>query len=332
MARTRQFDILNQPIVTLLLTFGVLLGCGTVRAHIAPFATEQTEGVLSPVGLWLDSMLGPYFGFAVVLGAILLASVILTRIINRYSLSLVHSFMPMVLFMICILGVVFPAKSPALMLALLMLTQATDLMFISFKRHTTFGQLMSASFWTALAALLVPEMVYLLLLLPVQWFIWQRSPREMIAAAIMTPLPMLLGSCIYWFAGKPFGWLMEEWSKVLPSVEVVNFAEMYTLSGGVINCVLWGAVVLLTLVSILVFMGGYGAMRTRARKGHIFFSLLYLMCCVMFLLGGTPTVVVPLVGFAAVPLIHTFFVRRKGVVSAIIYIILVSLTLATSLF
>lgn len=331
MARTRQFDILNQPIVTLLVTYGLLLGFGSIRALRAPYGTELTEGVLSPVGLWLDSLLGPYLGFVVVLGAILLASVIVTRIINRYSLSLIRSFMPMVLLMVCLFGVVFPVSSPALILALLMLTQATDLMFTSFKRHATFGKVMSASFWTALAALLVPEMVYLLVLLPVQWLIWQRSPREMIAGAIMIPLPMLLGSCCYWFAGEPFGWLWEEWGKALPKVEFVSFAEMYALSGGIVNCVLWGVIVLLTLVSILVFLGGYGAMRTRARKGHIFFSLMFLLGGLMFLLGGTATVAVPIMGFAAVPLIHTFFVRRKGIVSALIYIILVSLTLIGTL-
>jgi hypothetical protein len=36
-------------------------------------------------------------------------------------------------------------------------------------------------------------------------------------------------------------------------------------------------------------------------------------------------------GFAAVPLVHTFFVRRKGVVSVVIYLLLVGLSVLSAL-
>ena len=71
-------------------------------------------------------------------------------------------------------------------------------------------------------------------------------------------------------------------------------------------------------------------MRLRARKGHIYFSLLYLVGVAMLLLGIPVVVALPVMGFASVPLIHTFLVRRKGAVGVVVYVAIVLLTLATS--
>lgn len=327
----RQQDILKQSIPTLLVTFGALLVLQTTRALSRPFGTESVEGVLSPVGVWFDSLLNPYVGIAVGLIATALASVIFARIINRYSLSVIRSFMPMVLYVVCAFGVVYPAGSPSVMMAMLMLTRSVELMLLSFKRHECFGEVMCASFWAAMAALIIPEMTYLLLLLPAQLLIWQRSPREIFASALMVPLPMLLASCLYWFGGTPFGWLQREWYNTFPTLDFVNFGEIFTLSGGVLNCVLWGLLTILTLLSILVFVGNYSSMRTRARKGHIIFSLLFLFGLLMLLIGCHTAVVLPVMGLASVPLIHTFFVRRKDVVSVVIYLIIIGLTTLSSL-
>lgn len=331
MTHLRHSDILKQPITTLLATFGALLTLLTIRALGRPYATESVEGVLSPVGVWMDSLAGPFLSAVMVLMALLGGSVIMIRIINRYSLSVVRSFMPLVLYVICIVGVVYPIGSPALMIALLMLTHATDKTFLSFKRHECFGEVMSASFWTAMAALLVPDLSVLLLLLPLQWAVWQRSAREMIASVIMIPLPLLLASSLYWFGGAPFFGLVGEWSESFSGFRLANFAELYASSGGVLNCALWGVTMVITLLSIFVFIVSYGSLRTRARKGHIIFSLQFLLGVLMLLLGSRPVIALPVIGLAAVPLIHTLFVKRKGVLNVTTYIILVTLTIISAL-
>lgn len=331
MAHRREHDIIKQPILTLLVTVGALFLLLTSRAIRSPYATEQAVGITSPVGVWIDSLLGPFGGVVVVVGAIVAASLIITRVINRYSLSVIRSFMPIVLFAVCVLGVVYPISSPSIMLALLMLTEASELMFLSFKRQERFSQVMRGAFWTALAALIVPQISYLLILLPVQWVIWQRSTREMFAGALMVPLPMLLGSCLFWFGGHPFGWLLDEWYNGFPPIEVTNFAELYASSGGILNSALWGVVMLVTLWSILVFLGSYHSMRTRARKGHIIFTLFFLLEVLMFLFGCHTMVIVPLMGLSAVPLIHTLFVKRKDILSMVIYFVLIGLTALSAL-
>lgn len=329
--RRQQTDILKQPIPTLLFTFVALLVVQTLRAVRAPLGAESVGGVLSPVGEWIDSSLGHVGGMVVVLLSVVVASVIITRIISRYSLSVIKSLLPMVLFVVGVCGVVFPIGSPAIALALLMIVHATDLMIMSFKRSERFSEVMRASFWTGLAALVVPDMVYLLLLLPLQWLIWQRSVREMVAGVIMALHPLLLASFCYWVGGEEPLWLVGEWWQTITPLHAPDFAGLYHSVGGLGSTLLFGSLLLLTLLSMVVFVTSFTSMRLRARKGHIYFTTLYFVGLAMLLLGSEPQVALPVMGYASVPLIHTFFVRRKGVVSAIIYMVLVALTLVCAL-
>lgn len=328
--KSRQIDILKQPIPTLLATFALLLTWQTLRAVRLPYPAENLSGALSPVGAWIDSTLGGIAGTIVVLIAVLIASLIITRIISRYSLSVIRSLVPMVLFSICVCGVVLPIGSPALVLSVLMIVHSSELMIMSFKRTERFSEVMRAAFWTGLAALITPDLVYVALLLPIQWLIWQRSPREMVAGVIMLFLPLLPTSYLWWQGGKEFGWLTREWCSSLSPITPIDFAEFYGSIGGLMTTILFGILTLLTLASIVVFVGSFGSMRIRARKGHLYFTLLYIVGAAMLLLGLPATVAVATMGFASVPLIHTFFVRREGAMSAIIYILVLLATLFTA--
>lgn len=322
----QQTDILKQPLPTILFTLVALLVAQTLRATTVAYAAESPAGVLSPLGEWIDALLGEW-GIVAVLLSVLVASVIITRIIARYSLSVVRSFVPMVLFVVGVCGVLFPVGSAALMLALLMMVHATDLMLMSFKRTERFSEVMRASFWSGLATLIVPDMVYLLALLPLQWLIWQRSPREMVAGVIMALLPLLPASFCWWVGGKEPLWLLGEWQAAITTPHTPNLALLYQQCGGLGSALLLGTLLVLTIASVVVFLAGYTSMRLRARKGHIYFATLFLVGLFMLLCGSQPIVALPIMGYASVPLIHTFFVRRKGALSATIYIIVVCLSL-----
>ncbi len=327
----QQTDILKQPIPTLLFTFAALLVAQTLRAIRAPYTAESVEGLLSPLGEWIDASAGYGGGVAIVLLSVVVASVIITRIISRYSLSVIKSFVPMVLFVVGVCGVVYPTNSPAIALSLLMVVHATDLMIMSFKRTERFSEIMRASFWTGLATLILPDLVYLLLLLPLQWLIWQRSPREMVAGVIMALLPLLPASFCWWMAGEEPLWLLREWSSSITPIHTPNIALLFESVGGWGATLLLGVLVLLTLSSMVVFVEGFSSMRLRARKGHIYFMVLYLVGLFMLFYGSEPLVAIPIMGYASVPLIHTFFVRRKGVASTIIYVAVVVLSLTTAI-
>ena len=327
----REIDILKQPIPTLLATFALLLTVQTLRARLAPTPAESIEGILSPLGVWIDTTLGNIGSLVAVILSAIISSVIITRIISCYSLSVVRSIVPMVLFVVSVCGVTFPIGSAAIMAVMLMVVHATDLMIMSFKRSERFSEVMRASFWTGLAALIVPDLVYVLALLPLQWLIWQRSPREMVAGAIMALLPLLPASFAWWVGGKEPLWFAEAWSQSITPLRAPSLGVLYDSVGALLPTILFGVLLLLTLVSILVTLGGFNSMRLRARKGHIYFITLYLVGLFMLLLGSEPAVALPLMGYASVPFIHTFFVRRKGALGVIIYIMVVVIALAAAI-
>lgn len=331
MKSNQQTDILSQPIPIILLTFGLVLAGEVVRTLMVPFVAESVEGVLSPVGVWIDGLCGGVVDTILGVLMVIMGSVTLTRIIGRYSLSVIRSLVPMVLFVVCLCGVLFPIGSTALLMALLMVIHATELMIMSFKRTERFSEVMRAGFWTGLATLLVPDMVYILALLPVQWLIWQRSPREMVAGVIMVFLPLLPASFCYWVGGKSPLWLAGEWCRSLSPLHIVDLNTLSHHAGGIAPTILFGVLLLLTLASIVVFLEGFTSMRIRARKGHIYFTILYLVGLAMLTLGIPAVVAILTMGFASVPLIHTFLVRRKGLWSAITYILIVVLTIVATI-
>lgn len=323
----QQTDILKQPLPTLLVCYATLMVVLTLRA-------QRIEGgsralfPLSPLGEWVDGVLAGGWGVATVVVEVLLGSIIITRITGRYSLSVIRSFVPMVLYVVAVCGVILPVWSPSLTLALLMLVVAAEQNIQSFRRSEQFGYVMTASFWTGLAVLLVPDLVYTALLLPLQWIIWQRSPREMVAGVVMFLLPLLPTSFCWWVGGKEPLWLVGEWAHSLSPLEGAPWGDMPSLVGGVLSLILWGFVVVLALAGALIYAVSYGDMRIRARKGHAYFAALFALSLLMCVAGVSVGISVPLMGFASVPLIYTFFTRRKGVLSTVVYVVLLLLSLS----
>ena len=330
--KQQKTDILRQPIPTLFLSYGVLLALLTLRALRAPLGVEVSEGVsLSPVGEWINGSLGGVMGTVVSVGSIFFGSVIVTRIIGRYALSVIRSMVPLVLFVVSLCGIVFPVENPALLAALLMVVHATELMINSFRRSEQFGYVMRAAFWTALAALLVPHFVVVVVLLPIQWMLWQRSPREMFAGVLLLTVPLLMASFCWWVAGESPLWVVSEWWRSLCEVGGDGISLFVSLLDAPLRLALFVLHTLLTLGGIATYIGSYGSMRLRARKGHLYFILLYLVGIAMLLCGLSPVAALAISGFASVPMIYTFYVRHTGLVSALIYLALIALPVVDAL-
>lgn len=328
---TRQVDILKQSIPTLLLTLALLIVAQDLRVAEVVYPAELLSGVLSPLGVWMDAGLEGWGGMALSHLALLVGAIVVTRIVSRYSLSVIRSFVPMVLYFIVAYGVLFPTHSPALMFSSLMMIISTEQMIMSFRRAESYGEVMKGAFWIGLAAAIVPDFVYVALLLPLHWILWQRSLREVVAAVIMLLLPIVPTSFGWWVAGEEVGWFAEQWWAGVTLPALVDFEALYYGLGGLLPTILLGTIVLLSLVSIVVAFGDLRSMRTRARKGHIYFVVLYLMGVAMLLMDVPAAVATSTMGFASVPLLHTLFVRRKGGVMAVIYVVVLALSLACSI-
>lgn len=316
----RRLDIVKQPIPIILGTFGLLIALLTIRAVGAPLSCEDVEGMLSPVGVWFDGLFSPLWAvvFSVVMAVA--SAVVFTRIISRYSISVIRSFIPLVLYGVFVCGVVFGVGSPSLQLSLFLLAHSAELMVGSFRRCEMFDEVMCASFYAGLAALLVPDLLYVSLLIAYQWMLYRRSVRESVAGAIMWLLPIVPAEFVGWLAGGKVGDVAAGWIESLSHLQLGSVDSLLTACGGTFGVVLLGMLLLLGAVGVVKFVASYGTMRIRARKIHLYFALLFLLGVVMLLLGVSPVVSVPIVGMGAVPLVHTYFVRRPGVVSAAIYV------------
>lgn len=325
----RKIDIIRQPIPTLLATFGVLLTLLTIRSVGTPYAGEAVVGHLSPLGEWIDGWLSGGWAIATTIVATFLSAIIITRIISRYSISVIRSFMPMVLYIIGVGGVLFTPSSPSLHLCWLLMLRSAELLIASFKRCEMFDSVMCSAVYAATAVLIIPDLAWTLPLLVVQWLTYRRSGREIAAALVAMCGPVAICTFAWWTADHNVWAFAEGWAEGLTTPSFINFGKIYTECGGVVPTILLGLYVVLSLMSIGTFATKWQGMRIRARKIHACFTLLWLLGTLMLLLGIPAAVAIPTMSIGAIPLIHTFLVKHSGLFSALYYIALVALTLLT---
>ena len=335
MARTttkmtsRKIDIIRQPIPTLLATFGVLVTLLTIRSVRSPHPAEVATDFLSPLGVWLNGLLGSGGGIAATILATIVSGVIITRIISRYSISVIRSFMPMVLYIIGVGVVAFSPQNPSLHLCWLLLLRSAELMIAGFKRYEMFDSVMCSAVYMAIAALLVPDLVWVVPLLVIEWFVFRRSPREMVAAVVAMCGPVAICTFAWWTADHNVWCFAEGWAAALTKPTLIDFGSLIRECGGVMTTIALGLYTLLSLLSIATIITNNQGMRLRARKIHICFTILWFIGLAMLLVGVPFAVALPTMAIGAIPLIHTFFVKHSGVFSALYYVALVAVAIAT---
>lgn len=327
--KSGKIDIIRQPIPTLLATFGLLVTLLTIRSVGSPHPAEMATGYLSPLGVWLNGLLGSGGGIAATICATLVSGVLITRIISRYSISVIRSFMPLVLYIIGVGVVAFTPHNPALHLCWLLLLRSAELMIAGFKRCEMFDSVMCAAVYMALAVLLVPDLVWVLPLLVIEWFVYRRSPREMVAAVVAMCGPVAICSFAWWTVAHDPWCFAKEWAAALTHPSLFNFGSLYRECGGAMPTIGLGLYTLLSLLSLVTISANYQGMRLRARKIHICFTLLWLTGVVMTFVGVPLTVALPTMAIGAIPLIHTFLVKNSGLFSALYYVALVVVTILT---
>ena len=91
----RKLDIIKQPIPIILGTYLLLIALLTYRAIVSPLPCEDVTSLLSPVGGWFDGLFSPLWGRVLSVVMLLASSVVFTRIISRYSISVIRSFLPL---------------------------------------------------------------------------------------------------------------------------------------------------------------------------------------------------------------------------------------------
>ncbi len=329
----RKIDVVKQPITALFATFGVLLVVFTIRALTATRGAEVLPASsLSPLAALIDSLgrTAPALAVTVSLLLTLTGAVMVTSLISRYSVSVVRSFIPMVIFIIGAAGMVFPLRNPSIPLVIVMVIRSMQLFILGFKRTERFDEVMRAGFYMGLAALLWPHMTIYALCFPVLCVLYKRSLRERVAGYMMMLLPFLLISFGWWISGADFGFVIRSYFDSFASWRLTDFAAAYSGIGGLSKAVLFGYMTLLALVSIAVFLSKSGEMRLRARKIHHNALIMYAAACAVFVSGAPEALSVPFMTVASIPLTHTFFVKRQGMTTCMIYVIMVLIALVSA--
>lgn len=300
-----------------LLAFGALCCAGL----LGPMEVAVGGG-LSPLGLWLDGLCG---GWSLVfsLAFATLSAVVTTRLIMRYSLSVIRSLLSLVLYGIWILGVGF-CVSVSLHLASLLIIGSIERLIMSFKREERFGEVMSSAVYASLAIMLVPDAVWILVLLPIQWLSFRRSAREVVSALLAALAVVAVVSFAWWVPSGEALTFLKLWSQALTPISFETFSVAYVVDTmGVVASLLLALLVLLTLVSATLYFAHYGTMRLRARKVHAHFFLLFMVGLMLFFCSSPIAIV--LMALGSVTLLHTFFVYCPGLHTVLLYILLLLL-------
>ena len=171
----------------------------------------------------------------------------------------------------------------------------------------------------------------LVLIVPVTLVLYRRTLREAVVAAAGLLLPFFICSVVWWGLGDSFGLMGHE---LLAGTTLGEDTALPALFGekGVWSKVYIGLFAALTLCSAIIILRTLPSLRTRAKKIHIHFLWLLLLCLISLLLPGST---IASLGVLAVPCcvtVSAFFIRYRGWLPLAIYTVLTALMLYINLF
>lgn len=318
-----KIDILKQPAATILLAEAALLAVGVGATigerEVVAAATPTAEAVESLVG-----GSGSLFGAIVAALLVFINSLLAARIVTRYSVSVVRSFVPMVLFTIAATATSVQTGSIIPQLTATLLLTGSSRLIRSFKRSLIFAPLFEGYFLIGIIPLLYPNALPVVALSLLMMAIYERTPREWVAGMAGALLPTLLCAWLWWlFAGVDFGTTLADTFGAIGG-ERFRLAELFTLDRlpeGVMLAFMT-LIVLLAVVSLVVMGAG---MRTRPKKINWHFTLIVVSSLLMLLLDSPSPYFYALFASGFAVIAHLFFARWPHIATLIAYLLLLIL-------
>lgn len=318
-----KIDILKQPAATILLTEAALILFGVILLY----GERETMVAVTPTAEFVESWVG---GSGSLVGAIIstvliiINSLLATRIVTRYSASVVRSFVPMVLYTIaacattCQTGSIIPQLTATLLLG------GSNRLIRSFKRKLIFAPLLEGYFLIGIIPLLYPAALPVVLLTLLLMPLYERTPREWLSGVTGLLLPTLLCSWLWWlFGGVEFGATLNSIFAPLGKSDF-SIADLFTverLTEGILLAFML-AMILCSLISLVV---RGSSMRTRPKKINWHFVLIILGSLLMLYLEepGPTFYAIFAGGFAVIA--HLFLARWHQIATLICYLLLIIL-------
>ena len=325
-------DVIRQPLGVVAATFVIMMACVVIRVTTAPYPAETDLAADMPLGRAIDSRF-PTGAAACTVGlvAAILNATLLAGMIVRYSVSAVRTYLPMAVYAMTAYGICFPAGSVSATLVPLLLILGSTQMIAAFKRSYQFEHVFKSAFCIGLLPMLYAPALPLVLIVPVTLVLYRRTLREAVVAAAGLLLPFFICSVVWWGLGDSFGLMGHE---LLAGTTLGEDTALPAFFGekGVWSKVYIGLFAALTLCSAIIILRTLSSLRTRAKKIHIHFLWLLLLCLISLLLPGNT---IASLGVLAVPCcvtVSAFFIRYRGWLPLAIYTVLTALMLYINLF
>lgn len=319
-------DVIRQPLGVIIVTFVVLMIIVIIRAAIMPYPAEMETTADMPLGQLIDGLFHTAVTSSVTVFCIaFINATLLTSIIVKYSVSVVNTYLPMIIYTMTAYGIYVPLNSVSAAIASLLLIASCAEMIAGFRRSYQFGHTFKSAFYLGIIPIIYAPAAILILILPITLILYDRTVREAGGAVVGLLLPFLLCATGWWYAGESWNYLPTQlYEGFMSSDPFISFFGSFiesTITTKIYLCLY----IALTLYSVFIIFRKLTSMRTRARKIYLHFLWLLLLCLgLLFTPGGN----IISLGLLAVPggvLASTFFIRHSGWLHLGIYLLLLGL-------
>lgn len=311
------------------LTVAALLVLVAIRSAAAPYPTGSLGLVTVPVGHLLarfDEAM-PTVSKSVALFIFFLNSFLLTRTVTRYLFA-TRTYLTAVIYTIVAVGMFLPHPTTVAALVSMTVIRASELLIRSFQRGYTFDLVFKGAFLFGLSPLIYGPAMWLPLALPLPLLLLRRRWREWITALAGMLAPLFLFSYGCWATGRPF----------LHTLTQITEDTLYNSNYTVFNratpipvLVMAGLLTLALALAAGSFVSSARTLRTRSYKVYMYFLLMLPVSMLPLVFPGRTVIGYSLLAIPCAVLIPYLFVRRKGALSAAVYLSLVLACIAANI-
>ena len=323
-------DITRQPLELTFVLFVILLAIFQGRAFLtSPGALSMSETM--PLELLVEKFSLRWSLLEKIASLLLLLwnALIILRISTRNMMYVSRTYLPCIFYLIISYGIIPPDNRLSALLTAYLLLKGTEYLSSSFSRTPRFDYLFQGSLLIGTTILFHASAVTSLFIVPIAMVLFQRSGREIFVALVSLLLPVLICGYIYWIIGQEFTYpFVQLWNLLFIPQE---FLSLHT-GKEIAALVLCGLLIVLLILSIINLCAMARNMRTRAYKLHLYMLWLLLLTGGALIFPCHSGADLSIVAIPASLLLPVFFIRTPGLLSAILYIlILVSAILSSIL-
>ena len=327
-----KIDVARQPLGLILLTSMAAVFLTVIRSAGISSGPELTAGPdLSPSASLLEGIFrNGWLRYTVVTLILMVNAFMLTRIMVIYKANFGRSFLCAAIYIMAAVGIMAPYGSVTASLASLLLVISTDQAVSAFRRNYRFEAVFKSSFALGFIPLLYSPAIALWLIIPVILALYQRTVREIVAAAAGLLLPLFVCSAGWWAAGYSWTYLVESFTAGLSPA--LNPGFRFGTDGSYMPLLLAGLYVVITIASVIILIINYNKYPNRVRKVYVHMTAL-LLCCVpmYFIFPANPAILISLSAIPGSVIATHFFIKINRWIGMGVYLILIFLFIASNI-